>query len=184
MKVPNSTIEAILGGSLKAIEEPAAIVLIQALAADLKEAREVRVKVVREATPAIAADVKERTRVEGRDQLRMLIPEPFAGLIEERARAISPDTYPLYLVPRNGVWLLQLERYGEPGAMTAVRRGRTMDDLNRFVAKHRDGDAFRAGSPLEGYRPPHAPECFVNILESIDTYLASAIAGVASTDAT
>jgi hypothetical protein len=193
MKVTNSTIEAILGGSLVSIDEAAAHLMLKALAEDLKEARETPRQIIRTPLITFPANVSAPVRISNVEQLRTNLPEPYATMVDERARvsALSAmsDPYPLMLIPRVNVWLLQLNdmRGDHPSALTAVGRASSMDALNKFVARERapepyqDGEwtkHFKAGGPLEWFNPPAVAECFQNVTENMDNYIAHAYAAL------
>jgi hypothetical protein len=192
MKVANSTIDAIIKG-VHSIDEKAAIAMMTALAEDLKEARETPRQIVRAPLITFPANVSAPVRIMNLDQLRANLPEPYATMVNERARvsalASMSDPYPLMLIPRVNVWLLQLNdmRSAQIEALTAVCRASSMDALNQLIARERapepymDGKwskRFRAGGPLEWFNPPSSPECFQNVTENMDNYLAHAYAAL------
>jgi ribosomal protein L29 len=188
VKVPNSTIDAILGGGMLSIEPKAAVAMIKALAEDLKECRDTaRVKLMRVPLPVVAADVSHAIRVETPEQLRMNVAEPYASMVEERARSaaghVSATPFPLYLVPRTGLWILQLrdKRMPDGSPDTAVCRAKSMEELAELLARERDledAKSYRRGGPLENFARARGADCFVNVLESTDTYIAHAVAGL------
>lgn len=195
MKVPNSTIDAILDGSMLSIEPTAATALIKTLAEDLKEARQNKRQVVRVPMPVIAAAVTHAIRVETPEQLRMNVVEPYASVIEQRARDAhshsdgAAQPFPLILVPRSGLWILQLHDLRDPAGAPdkAICRASTMEELADLIARERAPKpvhsewgvkVFKHLGPLEWYAGPASTDCFVNVLESTDTYVAHAIAGL------
>jgi ribosomal protein L29 len=188
VKVPNTTIDAILGGSMVSIEPTAAVALIKALAEDLKECRDTaRVKLMRVPLPVVAADVSHAIRVETPEQLRMNVAEPYASMVEERARSaaghVGATPFPLYLVPRTGLWILQLrdKRMPDGSPDTAACRAKSMEELAELLARERDledAKSYRRGGPLENFARARGADCFVNVLESTDTYIAHAVAGL------
>ena len=197
MKVSNETIDNILSvGTIFSKDDPGEIQrLLKDLAADLKEARENKRQVVRVPMPVIGANVTHSVRVETAAQLRMSVPEPYATMVEMRSRAAAsqgvgePSAFPLVLVPRSGLWILQLHDLrrpvGEPD--TAICRASTMEELSDLIARERapkpcHGEwgvkPFKIDGPLGWYASPSSTDCFVNVMESTDTYIAHAIAGL------
>lgn len=169
------------------IEPTAAVAMIKALAEDLKEARAGKRQVVRYPVPVIAAAVSHAIRVETPEQLRMNVPEPYATMVEGRARSAAGHVegatpFPMYLVPRTGLWILQLRDPSLP-ADTAICRASTMEELADLLARERAPVVgslhakmpYKVGGPLERFEAPSSTDCFVNVLESTDTYIAHAI---------
>lgn len=194
MKIANETIERILNAGAIFGTDPADVQrLLKDLAADLKEARQSKRQVVRYPVPVIAAAVAHVTRVETPEQLRMNVPEPYATMVEGRARWAArhvegAEPFPMYLVPRTGLWILQLHDSRIPTGQpdTAICRASTMEELSDLLARERApvvGDLhsktpYKVGGPLEHFEAPASTDCFVNVLESTDTYIAHAIAGL------
>ncbi len=186
MKVSNETIERILNSGAIFGTDPSAVqTLLKDLAADLKEARQNKRQVVRFPVPVIAAAVSHAIRVETPEQLRMNLAEPYAMMVEARARAAAghvegADAFPMYLVPRTGLWILNLHN-AETGATVAVCRAPSMEALADFLGRERSHEPgarpFKSG-PLAKYDSPASTDCFVNVLESTDAYIAHAIAGL------
>ncbi len=194
MKVTNETIELILNSGAIFATDPSGIQgLLKDLAADLKEARAGKRQVVRYPVPVIAAAVAHATRVETPEQLRMNVPEPYASMVEGRARSAASHVegaqpFPMYLVPRTGLWILQLHdsRIEAHFPDTAICRASTMEELSDLLARERapvvgglySKTPYKVGGPLEHFEAPSHTDCFVNVLESTDTYIAHAIAGL------
>lgn len=193
MKVTQSTIDRILSGATIFADSPRALQeLLRDLAGDLNEARQNKRVVIRSAMPLIAANVVQTIRVETPAQLRMHVPEPYATMLESRAEAaarfweLGATAFPLLLVPRQGIWILQLHdiRMAVTEPDTALARGSSMEELQDLLARERaepysDGvfvKRFRRGGPLEWYAPPADTNAFVNVLESTDAYIAQTIA--------
>ena len=93
MKVPNSTIDAIISG-VQSIDETAAIAMMKALAEDLKEARQTPRQIVRVPLVTFPANVSAPVRILNVDQLRANLPEPYASMVDERARISALDGAP------------------------------------------------------------------------------------------
>jgi hypothetical protein len=192
VKVTQTQLDHILAGHTIFADSPRALQeLIRDLAADLVEARTVKKQIIRAAMPVIAANVSQTTRVETSTQLRMHIAEPYATMLEARAKSAAAywgtdiEPFPLILVPRLGIWILQLHdlRHGPAEPDTVICRGSSLDELQDLLARERAesyGDGvlvkrFKRGGPLEWYAPPKDTEAFVNVLESTDAYIAQAI---------
>lgn len=195
MKVSNAQIESILVNGTQPGREADTEKLVMELAADLKEARQNKRQVVRVPMPVIAASVTHAIRVETAEQLRMNVVEPYASVIEQRARDAhshsdgAAQPFPLILVPRSGLWILQLHDLRDPAGAPdkAICRASTMEELADLIARERAPKpvhsewgvkVFKHLGPLEWYAGPASTDCFVNVLESTDTYVAHAIAGL------
>lgn len=185
MRISNAQIESILTNGTDPGREADTEKLVTDLAADLKEARANKRQVVRYPVPIVAAAVSHAIRVETPEQLRMNIQEPYATMVEGRARSAARHVegatpFPLYLVPRTGLWILQLREAS--GVEAAVCRASTMEELAELLARERAPVGslhakmpYKVGGPLERFEAPSSADCFVNVLESTDTYIAHAI---------
>ncbi len=197
MKVTNHTIDLILSGAIifhKSDPDGHAFgELLRHLAEDLKEARDKPRQIVRTPLVVLSAGVLSTTKVESKMDLQLVVAEPYASVLaaraEHAAKALSAEPYPLVLVPRMGLWLLQLNdmRSAQIEQLTAVCRAESFDELTAFIARERapepytDGKwskRFRKGGPLEWFNPPLGNDCFVNVAENMDDYMARAFASL------